>query len=61
MAAYRDRDYGARVIVTSLYGSLQVKGLWYKGNCNEFVWQVTGTGFMVKGNCNEFFMTAYRD
>jgi len=28
---------GARVIVTSLYGSLQGHSLWCKGNCNEFV------------------------
>jgi len=58
--------YGARGIVTSLYGTLQrqymVQGellrdciavyrdsLWCKGDCNEFVWQLTGTEFMVQG------------
>jgi len=49
MAAYRDRIYGARVIVTNLYGSLQGQSLSFKGNCNEFVWQLTGTEFMVQG------------
>jgi len=49
MAAYRDRVYGARVIVTSLYGSLQGQGLWSKGKCNESVRQLTGIGFMVQG------------
>jgi len=48
MAAYRDGVYGAGVIVTSLYGSLQGQSLWCKGNCNEFVLQLTGTEFMVK-------------
>ena len=66
MAAYRDRVYGERVIVTSLYGSLQGQSLWCmgivtslngsvqgqslccKGNFNEFVWQRTGTEYMVQ-------------
>jgi len=48
MAAYTEMVYGARVIVTSFYGSLQVQGLWCKGNCNEFVQQLTGTEFMVQ-------------
>ena len=39
----KDRIYSARVIVTSLYGSLQGQSLWCKDNCNEFVWQFTGT------------------
>jgi len=38
-----------RVIVRSLYGSLQEQGLSYKGNCNEFAWQLTGTELMVQG------------
>ena len=49
MAAYRDRVYDARAIVTSLYGSLEGQSLWCKGNCNEFVWQLTGTEFMMQG------------
>jgi len=49
MAAYRDRVYGARVIVTSLYGSLEGHSLWCKVNCNEFVWQLTGTGAIYGG------------
>ena len=49
MAAYSARVYGARVIVTNLYGTLQGQSLWCKGNCNEFVWQLTGTEFMVQG------------
>ena len=49
MACYTDSVYGASVIVTSLYGSLQGQGLWCKGNCNQFVWQLTGTQFMVQG------------
>ena len=49
MAGYMDRVYGERVIVTSLYGSLQRQRLWCKGKLNEFVWQLTGTGFMVQG------------
>ena len=40
--------YGARAIVTSLYGSLEGQSLWCKGNCNEFVWQLTGTVLMVQ-------------
>jgi len=43
MAAYRDRFYGARLIVTSLYGSLQAQSLWCKENCNNFLRQFTGT------------------
>ena len=49
MAAYRDRVYGAAIIVTSFNGSLQCQSLWCKGNCNEFVWQLTVTEFMVQG------------
>ena len=49
MAAYKDRVYGRRVIVRSFYGSLQGQGLCSKGNCKEFVWQVTWTEFMVHG------------
>ena len=49
MAAYRDRVYGARVIVTSLCGKLQGQSLWCKGNCNEIVCQLTGTDYMVQG------------
>ena len=49
MSADRNRVYVARVIVTSLYCSLQGQGLWCKGNCNEFVWQLTGTEFMLQG------------
>ena len=49
MAAYSARVYGARVIVTSLYGSLKGQNLWCKGKCNEFVWQLIGTEFMVQG------------
>ena len=49
MAAYSASVYGASVIVTSLYGSVQGQSLCCKGNCNEFVWQLTGTEFMVKG------------
>ena len=41
MAVYRDRVYGARGIVTGLYGILQGQNLWCKGNCNSFVWQFT--------------------
>ena len=48
MAAYSARVYGARVIVTGLYGSLQGQSLWCKGNCNEFVWQLTGTVYGVR-------------
>ena len=43
MAAYRDRVYGAGIIVMSLYSSLQGQSIWCKVNCNEFVWQLTGT------------------
>ena len=43
MAGNTDCVYGASVIVTSLCASLQGQGLWCKGNCNEFVWQLTGT------------------
>ena len=43
MAGYTDSVYVASVIVTSLYGNLQGQGLWCNGNCNEFVWQLTGT------------------
>jgi len=49
MAAYTDRVYGEKVRVTRLYGSLQGQNLWYKGKYNEFVWQLTGTEFMVQG------------
>ena len=49
MAADKNRVYVERVIVMSLYGSLQGLGLWCKGICNEFVRQLTGTGFMVLG------------
>ena len=49
MAAYIYRVYGERVIVTSLYSSLPREGLRCKGNCNEFVRQLRGTGFMVQG------------
>jgi len=49
MAAYRDRVYGARGIVTSLYGSLQGQGLWCKGKCSEFVWQLTWTETIFDG------------
>ena len=49
MAAYRDTVYGARGNVTSLYGSVQGQSLWCKGNFNEFVWQRTGTEYMVQG------------
>ena len=42
MAAYRDRVYGAGIIVTSLYGSLQGQSIWCRDNCNKFVWQLTG-------------------
>jgi len=48
MAAYRDRVYGEKVSVTSLYGTLEGQSLWCKGKCNEFVWQLTRTEFMVK-------------
>ena len=47
MAAYRDRVYGAGIIVTSFNGSLQCQSLLCKSNCNEIVWHVTGTEFMV--------------
>jgi len=47
MAAYRDRVNCARAIVTSLYDSLQEQSIWYKCNCNEFVWQLTGREFMA--------------
>ena len=43
MAAYRDRVSGARVIVTSLYGSLQAHSLCCKENCNNYVRQFTGS------------------
>ena len=49
MTAYRDGLYSARVIVTSLCGSLQGQSLWCKGNCNEFVCQLTGTDSMLQG------------
>ena len=49
VAAYTDRVYGARVIVTSLYGSIHGQSLWCNGNCNEFVWQLTRTEFMLQG------------
>ena len=48
-AAYRHRVNGARVNVTSLCGSLQGQSLWCKGNCNEFVCQLTGTDSMLQG------------
>ena len=35
--------------LTSLYGIIQGQSLWCTGNCNEFVWQRTGTEFMVEG------------
>ena len=47
--------FGARVIVTSLYGSLQEQGLWCKDNCKEFVGSLQGQGLWCKGNCNEFY------
>ena len=49
MTAYRDRVYSEKVTIMSLYGSLRGQGLWCEGNCKEFVWQLTFTGFMVKG------------
>jgi len=49
MAAYSDSVYGARVTVTSFYGSWQGQSLCCNGNCNMFVRQLTGTGFMVQG------------
>jgi len=41
--------YGTRVIVTTLYDSLEAHRLWCKGNCNELVWQLRGTQIMVQG------------
>jgi len=32
-----------------LYGSLQGQSLWCKGNCKEFVWQLTGTEAVFVG------------
>ena len=49
MAPYRDTVYVAREIVMSLYGSLQCQCLWCKCNCNKFVWQHTGTEFIMQG------------
>jgi len=49
MAADRVRVYDARVIVTSMCGSLQGQSLWCKGYCKGFLWQLTWTGFMVQG------------
>jgi len=45
---FTGRVYGSVVIVTSLYGSLQEQSLCCNGNCNEFVWQLTRTEFMVQ-------------
>jgi hypothetical protein len=49
MAAKRDRGYGARVNVMSLYGRLEEQGLRCKCKCNEFVWHLTRTVFMEQG------------
>ena len=49
MATYSASVYGTSVIVTSLCCSLQGQSLRCKGNCNEFVWQYTGTEYMVQG------------
>ena len=45
----RNLVYGARVIVTRMYGSLQAQSLWCKGNCKKFVWQFTGTVYGARG------------
>ena len=50
MAADRDRVYGARVIVMSLYGRLEEQSLRCKCKCNEYVWHLTTTEFMEQGD-----------
>ena len=47
MASYMHSIYGAMVNVTSLYGGLHGQGLRCKGDCNEFLWQLTESEFMV--------------
>ena len=49
MAAYRDRVYGAGIIVTSLYDSLQEQSIWCRDNCKMFVWHLIGTQYLVQG------------
>ena len=49
MAANRDRVYGAGIIVSSLYDSLQGQSIWCRDNCNKFQWQLTVAEFMVQG------------
>ena len=41
--------YGARGIVTNLYGSLQGQSLWCRGNYNKSVWHLTEIQFLVQG------------
>ena len=48
MAAYRDRVYGARVIVRGFYGNLLGQGSWCKGNCKESVWQLTESELVAR-------------
>ena len=53
MSADRNRVYVARVIVTSLYCSLQGKFL-VQGDCKEFVLQLTGTVYGAREILTEF-------